>query len=324
MASSFNDGYEYSFVKEPPDRVICKICHNPCQNAHLTGCCGAHFCFSCLQQLKKGVAVNKACPICREEKFKIFPNKQLDREIKELQVYCVNRKSGCTWLGEMNHMEKHIDADCQFVDIPCPSKCGVMLKRQCVQLHLAKECPCHCQYCGATGDKAKISKTHKEHCSHYPLPCPNGCELGVVAGVRMADHKKVCPLELVQCDYNDIGCKNLIARKELKDHYKGSVFEHLALIKSSLASIVESIDKTEKKLQKHLENTNKSMENTKKNYDKLKLEMKAVEDRMTVISARVGLTEEPAEGMETYKIYIKFFTMIYFTLYRHRKQIQFI
>ena len=152
MASSFKDGYEYIFVNNPPDRVVCKICHNPCQNAHLTSCCGAHFCYSCLQQLKKGTAVNKACPICREERFKIFPNKQLDRKIKELHVYCVNRRSGCTWAGEMSGLDRHVDADCQFVDVPCPSKCGVMLKRQYVQIHMAKECPCHCQYCGMTGD----------------------------------------------------------------------------------------------------------------------------------------------------------------------------
>ena len=284
---------EYSFVNDPPDRVICKICHNPCRNAHLTGCCGAHFCYSCLQQLKKGTAVNKACPICREERFKIFPNKQLDREIKSLHVYCANARSGCTWSGEMNDMDRHLDADCQFVDVPCPSKCGIMLKRQCVQLHLAKECPCHCQYCGVTDNKDKIAKKHKEHCSRYPLPCPNGCESGVVPGLDIVDHKKVCPLEMVQCSYHDIGCKQSMARKELDDHYKEKMSEHLSLIKCSLVSIVESIDKTEKKLQKHFENTNKSMEDTKRN---LKTEIKAMEGRVMKKTSARGQTEEQLQA----------------------------
>ena len=155
-------GYEYDFVDVPPDRVICKICHNPCRDVHLTGCCGAHFCLACLQQLKKGTAVNKACPMCRVEKFKIFPNKQLNREIKALKVFCVNRWSGCTWSGEINNVKKHISTDCLFVDVFCPSKCGLKLKRQCVELHLSKECPCHCQHCGATGHKEEISKRHKK------------------------------------------------------------------------------------------------------------------------------------------------------------------
>lgn len=299
MASSFKDGCEFNFVENPPDRVVCKICHNPCQNAHLTGCCGAHFCYSCLQQLKKGTAVNKACPICREERFKIFPNKQLDREIKELHVYCNNRRSGCVWSGEMNDVEKHVDVDCQFVDVICPNKCGAIIKRQCLHLHL-KQCPCHCQHCGMTGHKEEISKKHKEHCLHRPLPCPNGYEMGVVPSVGMAAHKKVWPLELVECDYHDIGCKTLIAHKELKDHYRENMPEHLSLIKCSLASIVESIDKAEKKLlvtEKHFENTNKFVENVKRNYDKLKVEMKTVEDRVTKISAKVGQTKESDKGM---------------------------
>ena len=290
---------EYSFVNDPPDRVICKICHNPCRNAHLTRCCGAHFCFSCLQQLKKGTAVNKSCPICREEKFKIFPNKQLDREIKELHVYCINRSSGCTWSGEMNDMDKHINADCQFVNIFCPSNCGVTMERQCVQRHLSKECSCHCQYCGITGHKEVISKKHKKYCSQYPLPCPNCCELGVPPSVGITEHKKVCPLELLQCDYHDIGCKIVITREELKDHYKEKMSEHLDLMKSCLTSIVESIDKTEKKLimtEKHHKNTDKFVENTKKNCDKLKADMKIVEDRVTKISKKAVHTNIPDAG----------------------------
>ena len=127
-------------------RVLCKICQNPCRDAYLTGCCGTNFCYSCLQQLKKGTVVNKSCPMCREEKFRIFPNKGLDSEIKSLSIYCENLKGGCTWSGEINDVKKHITADCHFVEVTCPSKCGMMLKRQCIQQEVAKECPCHCQH----------------------------------------------------------------------------------------------------------------------------------------------------------------------------------
>ena len=108
--------------------------------------------------------------------------------------------------------------------------------------------------------------------------------MGVVPSIGITAHKKVCPLELVQCDYHDIGCKTaLITRKELKEHYKGKMPEHINLIKSS---VVESINRTEEKLEQHLKNTDKFMENTKRNFDKLKADMKTVEDHITKINAR--------------------------------------
>ena len=190
------EGYDYEFVTTPPDRLVCKIClkicHNPCHDAHLTGCCGAHFCRSCLQQVRSGRSINRACPICRAEGFETFPNKEADREIKALHVYRVNDKNGCTWTGEVKNAKRHFDTVCQFVDMPCPSRCGMKLKRQCIASHLAKDCPCHCQYCGFTGRKIDITTKHKKNCSKYPLPCRNGYELGVVPSAGMAAHRKVC------------------------------------------------------------------------------------------------------------------------------------
>ncbi|XP_065895506.1 TNF receptor-associated factor 4-like [Dysidea avara] len=194
MATTSQGGYEHDFVDVDtlPDRLVCQICHYPCREARLTGCCGAHFCYSCLSQIRRGSSVNKACPMCRVERFKDFPNKQLDREIKGMRVYCLNRKNGCTWVGEINDATAHSNVDCQFVDVYCPSRCGTKLKKQCVNLHLAKDCPCYCKYCGASGNHVEIALRHKQHCHMYPVPCPNGCELGItgnVGSVGIEKHK---------------------------------------------------------------------------------------------------------------------------------------
>ena len=267
-----NGGYECDFVEAPPDRVLCKICQNPCRDAYLTGCCGTNFCHSCLQLLKKGTAVNKACPMCREEKFRIFPNKGLDREIKSLCVRCENRRGGCTWCGEINDVEKHITADCQFVEVTCPSKCGLKLKRQCVEQHITKECPCHCQYCGTTGKKEVITAKHKKNCQQYPRPCPNGCELGVIPSAGMAAHRKVCPLELVQCEYYVVGCESLVARGDMDTHYKHKMAEHLSLMKLKLASTAKAVGESEKKfvsIGKELGLTRKAMGDAQSTCDQL-------------------------------------------------------
>ena len=274
-------GYEYEFVDVLLDRVLCKICHNPCRDVHLTGCCGAHFCLFCLQQLKRGTAVNKACPMCRVGKFKIFPNKRLDREIKALNMYCVNRRSGCSWSGEINDERKHISTDCQFVDVYCPSKCGLKLKRQCLKLHLSKECPCYCQHCGTTGHKEEISKRHKKHCFHYPIPCPNGCEMGVVPKEGIDAHQQICPLELVRCEYFNVGCVVKVTRRELQDHYKQNVSEHLNLTSVKLASVIEEMDRKEKKLV----TTTKELESTKSKFNKLEGRITKINKEITEIKS---------------------------------------
>ena len=236
-------GYDYEFLTTPPDRLVCKICHSPCRDTHLTNCCGAHFCRSCVQQVRRGRSVNRACPMCRAERFQTFPNKEVDREIKALQVYCVNEKNGCTWTGEVKHAKRHVDVDCQFVDMSCPSGCGMTLKRQCIDSHLAKDCPCHCQYCDFTGHKMEIAIRHKKRCSQYPLPCPNNCELGVVPTARMADHKKVCPLEIVPCEYSEMGCNVRLPRRDIEKHNTTETAHHLKLMNQAFVKMNKDLIK---------------------------------------------------------------------------------
>ena len=241
MASA--GGYDYEFVTAPPDRLMCKICYNPCRDAQLTGCCGAHFCRSCLQQVRRGRSVSRACPMCRAERFQTLLDKEAIREIKALHVYCLNGSNGCTWSGEVNDINRHVDNDCQFVDMPCPSNCGMTLKRQCIQSHLAKDCPQHCQYCGYTGHKMEIAIRHKKHCSQYPLPCPNGCELGVIPSAGMADHKRVCPLEIITCEYHGIGCNVRLPRRDLEKHDTTEMAHHLELMNKAFVSMAQDLTK---------------------------------------------------------------------------------
>ena len=227
--------------------------------------------------------------MCRAEGFETFPNKEADREIKAFYVYCVNKKNGCTWTGEVKDAKRHVDVDCQFVDMPCPSRCGMKLKRQCVESHLAKDCPCHCQYCGFTGRKIDISTKHKKKCSKYPLPCPNGCKLGVVPSAGMAAHRKMCPLELVHCDYYDVGCHDLVTRQELENHYTKRMAEHLNLMKTKLTSTIEELTKSEKKLvsmEKELGKTKKSLHDTRLNCDKITERLSTTECQLERLTSR--------------------------------------
>ena len=74
------------YVERPDDKLSCPICLCPVQReAHLTGCCGRHFCRSCIGRLSREC---KPCPMCKESPLAIFPNKERQREIKQIRVRC--------------------------------------------------------------------------------------------------------------------------------------------------------------------------------------------------------------------------------------------
>ena len=67
-------GYDYQFVDTPSDMLLCKICHFPSKEPHLSVCCGHTFCKSCLDGIKQRKPFHLfpkvvACPMCRCEGF---------------------------------------------------------------------------------------------------------------------------------------------------------------------------------------------------------------------------------------------------------------
>ena len=241
-------GYDYSFIDTPHDRFICKICHLPSRNSHLSMCCGHLFCKSCLDTTKRTAAIN-ACPMCRNEEFKTFPNKAVDREVRGLHIYCTNKDKGCEWQGELNEIGNHLrNSDgCQFEEVRCSNKCGKMIRRRCLSTHVETKCPCrkvNCQYCHDTGEHQFIEGQHKKECPKLPLPCPNKCNMAsTVLREDMEVHRKECPLEMVQCEYHNVGCKRVrLIREDLEKHKKEKMEEHLMMTKNELTDTKAQLD----------------------------------------------------------------------------------
>ena len=243
---SEDGGYEYKFVETVPDRYVCCICRLPSRDPYLSVCCGHVFCKSCLENVKKAATVSNACPVCRDDEFVTFPNKQLDREIKSLHVTCTNKKRGCEWQGELNDVNNHLgNSDgCQFESVECSKECGKVLQRQYLTSHVEAECPrrkVNCQYCHITGEHKFIEGEHKKQCPKLPLPCPNKCEVGSVPCEDMEAHRKECPLEMVQCEYHNVGCEERMMRKELEKHNKENIEKHLSITNSKLADVTSQL-----------------------------------------------------------------------------------
>ena len=228
-------GYDYKFVDaEPPDRLVCTICHLPSQEPHIVDCCGKTYCKSCLDRAKRASTVSTACAHCRAESFGSMINKQADREIKNLHICCTNKEKGCEWQGELNDINNHLgNSDgCQFEEVKCSNECDKMIERRYLTSHVEIECPwrkVNCQYCHDTGEHQFIEGQHKEECPKLPLSCHYRCGVDNIPRDELKKHTDRCSLEMVKCEFHSVGCKAMIARKDKEEHNREMTSEHLRL-----------------------------------------------------------------------------------------------
>ena len=84
-----------------------------------------------MKEAESIIPIPNICPICRGEDFVTFPNKQIDREVKSLHVYCANKGRGCEWQGEVNYSDNHLtkDGGCEYKGVLCTNGCGGKMLR---------------------------------------------------------------------------------------------------------------------------------------------------------------------------------------------------
>ena len=241
-------GYDYEFVDKLDPKFYCLVCQDVLRDPQLTGCCGQHYCASCLEQCDRA-NYDRRCPHCRTHNYATMPNKQLQREIKSLMIYCVNRSQGCHWSGELTALTHHLESardGCGAVSVECTLKCGVKIERSRLTKHLHCDClqrPYECTYCGKKDTYTKITgekeitkqrdrvpeeKGHYSVCPEYPKKCPNQCGKTVKRREVMS-HRRLCHREEVRCTFQgrnteneDITCGQKMLRSELQNHQKNA------------------------------------------------------------------------------------------------------
>lgn len=99
-------GYDCSFVTPLPKdfQSECPICLHILREPHIVGCCGYRFCRSCIDPIQNGT---KKCPLCNCI-FSTFPDKQLERTLKEKLVCCPHKCDGCLWKGKLADLDDHL------------------------------------------------------------------------------------------------------------------------------------------------------------------------------------------------------------------------
>ena len=243
-------GYEYEFADKLDGKFYCLVCHNVLRDPILTGCCGQHYCESCLEQCNS-TFYDKKCPHCRQLNYTTLLDKPLQREIKGLKVFCVNRSLGCKWSKELEKLPRHLESNkdgCEFVRVECVLNCGEKITRGHLTKHLNHECPqrpYECGYCGKedtytkiTGDtkvtrqKGKVpeEKAHFAVCLEFIKRCPNQCGRSMKRR-EIEQHRQKCPREEIECTFRGpneankmMTCGKKVPRSELQSHEKTCPF----------------------------------------------------------------------------------------------------
>lgn len=223
--SIMNGSYRYQLVNLPPDDVVCPICLDILVEPNLLTCCGQHLCKEC------GTRISKVCPLCRDKKYQVVPDKYFERNtLNRLQVYCEEKSEGCPMKGDLYKLLPHMK-DCGYKHKECPLKCGKSYQRRSIKSHTKNDCPKRsykCKYCDHTSTYENITEVHMPICD-APVLCPNECSLDTIAKEELSSHiEKHCPLQVVPCDFDTV-CSVTMPRKDLSQHLTEYAQQHIAM-----------------------------------------------------------------------------------------------
>ena len=266
---------ELSFAEEIPKHVEleCPVCLNILTDPHLVSCCGHNFCGSCIERVKAG---DRACPMCKEKNYQSFADKKCLRIINGLQVYCLNRKEGCQWKGELKFLSTHTnrgmrEGECLYEEAKCRyEECDRKGQRHHIGYHEQWRCPqrpFECEHCKTEGTHHFITEEHMKNCLKVPTACPNKCTDALMPKDRVPAHLTTeCPLELVDCMFSWAGCKERPLRKDIELHTTDT--KHMML----LAVACGKLKKENETLQKTCDTLQKTCNKLKKEDEALKKE----------------------------------------------------
>ena len=152
-------GYQNDFVNPLSDSLTCPICLLAVRTPHILDCCGARFCESCIEPIKKRNPAT--CPLCREE-FASIVDKQAQRQVLGLLVRCSRHDEGCEWEGELRALEKHKSESCELGNAACEYGCGAMFNRAKLMDHECDKQPLSVRLEKVTGKFARELDVVKE------------------------------------------------------------------------------------------------------------------------------------------------------------------
>ena len=306
MALSKLSSSECEFVEQTSKDFDCPVCFQFIWNPFLTACCGNHFCDACVKVTKEK---SNQCPFCNEKPIIGIIDKKFQRQINELQVYCLHKKRGCLWVGELGKLTEHLeqdktDGDCKFVQLSCSLSCGKTIFRCELEEHLTMECPlraCVCEYCGFSSTYEDVTTKHYSDCPNYPVVCPNSCSEEKLKRNSLDLHLLDCPDEVVSCSFSEMGCEVRMKRQCLQEHIEANIIQHQLIICNGFKNVKnenESLKDEFKNVKKENESLKDDIKILKQSNDELQKNiatLKSAQGRMD--HSTIGFVLKMDEGV---------------------------
>ena len=202
----------------------------------------------------------KPCPLCNApypdphhkglggRKFTTHRDQYFQRIILDQKVKCPHQDSGCEWVGPLLEIKDHT-ASC-------------------------KQRPWVCLYCMLKTTYGTGTSEHPQKCPQRPVQC--ACS-ATVTFAKYEDHKKVCPVQVMPCEYSDMGCDVMILRKNYSNHLQEFLYQHHFQVSQMNLRISRELQskwlKKDAKWQKKLEEKDAKINDLQKDITKLYSEL---------------------------------------------------
>ncbi len=303
---SHHDGFEISFVEQPPKELPlkCSICLELLTDPCILDCdCGISFCKVCIEKVKKN---GYPCPLCQQNFTTICPNKQLQRTLNCLRIHCPHRGDGCSWMDELGKLKQHLNRKpsnetrlegCGFTDVLC-QYCKKFIPRKDSPTHETETCPKRpysCQYCGHSSVLDDIRENHWRICPQFPVPCSHECgERPERQGLELHIEKE-CLLTPVLCDFRYAGCEVELTRKDMANHLRDSIVDHMTLMSLKHREEVSAMKEENKLVQQKCADLNGLLKqecaDLKEESKRLQSQLAGVNGETQNLTSRVGKLE---------------------------------
>jgi len=233
---------EMRFVGNDYVSYICSICLEICRKPRQ--CKDGHlFCYQCIEQQ---IEHNPSCPLCRTDITleNISRNLVAEKQIENLPVWCRYHfelgdtsedwrfsENGCNESLLSINLAAH-EKKCTYAWTSCQysEKCGKIRKKN--KSEHESECiyrTTNCEYCYCLVQLPLINE-HQLECKAGPVTC-SYCHEELTRGNLETHEKENCLEFNIECPYK---CSEKVKRKDLKQHNKEFVAEHLDFIHEDL------------------------------------------------------------------------------------------
>ncbi|XP_035665776.1 TNF receptor-associated factor 2-like [Branchiostoma floridae] len=258
--------------------------------------CGHRYCQSCVEDLARSGRRRCRARDCGEDirLQDVYPDKAIEREILSIAIFCSNVEDGCKWEGIVRHLMAHL-SECDFEKITCINAgqgCKVLICRKNLANHLQSDCeyrPVTCQWCQETTPH-KEHKDHRQTCPVAPVQC-DWCGKKGLTRAQIQEHQQPetgdCPKMKIACSFEHMGCKEKMEKRQLAEHLKKSVQNHLNMTKTYIVNFYSNFEH-------HRQQEVESRENMRILLPRLEKDIKDVDGKIAEIESK--LSGEQASG----------------------------